>query len=132
MAKKANPVGRPTKYDAAMCERVVALAREGAGRAEIAAELDVAIQTFHNWEAAHPEFLEATTRARDLSLAWWNKQGRAGIWAREFNANAYRLQVMNRFPSDWRDKQDHEHSGPGGGPIDFTVTRQVVDTSEPG
>ena len=103
MAKKT---GRPTKYDPKMCERVVDCGKEGYSRAELAAELGIAIQTMHNWEAAHPDFLEATTRARDLALAWWNRQGSKGIWAKSFNAAAYRLQVMNRFPRDWRDRQE--------------------------
>ena len=94
-----------------MCARVVELGADGTSRAELAADLGISIQTLHNWEAAHPEFLEATTRARDLALAWGNKQGRLGIWAKGFNAAAYRLQVMNRFPRDWRDKQEVEHSG---------------------
>ena len=85
---------------------VVDCGKDGYSRAELAAELGIAIQTLHNWEAAHPEFLEATTRARDLALAWWNRQGSKGIWAKSFNAAAYRLQVMNRFPRDWRDRQE--------------------------
>ena len=89
-----------------MCELVVELGTEGASRAELAAELGIVIKTLHNWETAHPEFLQATTRARDLALAWWNLQGRKGIWAKSFNAAAYRLQVMNRFPRDWRDRQE--------------------------
>lgn len=122
----AKPGGRPTEYDRRMCDQVVALGRDGAGRAEIAADLDISRQTLANWESAHPEFLDATTRASDLAAAWWARQGRFGIWSREFNAAAYRLQVMNRFPDDWRDKQSHEHSGEGGGPVEVAVTRKVV------
>ncbi len=62
MAKK---IGRPTKYDPQMCARVVELGTDGTSRAELAADLGISIQTLHNWEAAHPEFLEATNaRAR--------------------------------------------------------------------
>ena len=51
------------------------------------------------------------TRAREFSLAWWEAQGLAGIWSKDFNAHAYRLQMMNRFPDDWRDRQELEVSG---------------------
>lgn len=121
-----RPVGRPTKYDPIYCDRVVELAKDGLGRIELAAELGVTRQTLATWEEAHPEFLAATTRAAEISGAWWAKQGRMGIWAgKDFNANAYRLQVMNRFPADWRDKQDIEHSG------GTTVTFQTVYEQAP-
>jgi hypothetical protein len=120
MAK--NPVGRPTKYDPdTMIPRMLELASEGAGRLEICAELGVSLQGFLDWEAAHPEFLDSTTRAREISQAWWEKQGRAGIWSKDFNAPAYSLQVRNRFPKDWRDK--HEVTGEGGGPLRFVIER---------
>lgn len=104
------PAGRPSAYDPAYCERVIELAKEGCGKAEIALELGVTRQTLDNWAAAHPEFLDAITCAREASAGWWEAQGRHGITNRDFNANAYRLQVMNRFPADWRDKQEHEHT----------------------
>lgn len=72
------------------------------GRAEIAAQFDVARQTLHDWEKAHPEFLDAMKRANDLALAWYEKQGRLGIWAgKQFNANAWNLQVRNRFRGEY-------------------------------
>jgi hypothetical protein len=120
------PGGRPTKYDPAMCGRVVELGRLGAGRAEIALELDICRQTFANWENEHPEFLDATTRAADYSAGWWERLGRVGVTAKVFNAQAYSLQVRNRFPRDWRDKVDHAHGGKDGGPIEHVVTRKVV------
>ena len=120
-----RPVGAPTKYNLGAIDTVLRLGAEGASRAEWAAELGIAWQTLFNWEEKHPEFLDATTRARELAQAWWEKQGRVGIWEPKFNANAYRLQVMNRFPADWRDKREHEVSGPNGGPIN--VTRTIVD-----
>jgi hypothetical protein len=56
-------------------------------------------------------------RARELAQAWWEDQGQKGIWQKRFNANAYRLQVTNRFPQEWRDKQTLEHSCKDGAPI---------------
>ncbi len=104
-------VGRPTDYAPGFCERVVELGKEGYSKAMIAGELDVVRQTLDNWAAQHPEFLDAMTCAREFSLAWWEKQGLEGIWSRDFNAQAYRLQVMNRFPDDWRDRQQVELKG---------------------
>jgi hypothetical protein len=115
--------GRPTKYKPEMCDVVIELGKQGAGRLETCLELDIVPDTFLRWEEEHPEFSEATTRARQFSQAWWESQGRKGIWSREFNASAYSLQMRNRFPSDWRDKHDLEHSGQGGGPIPIVIER---------
>lgn len=124
---EAKKVGRPTDYDPEMCERVVALGREGASRAEVCYELGICFKTFRNWEEAHPEFLQATTQARQLSQGWWEKQGRKGIWSREFNSSAYSLQVRNRFPDDWRDRKARELSGPNGGPIETANVGSITE-----
>jgi len=114
-------IGRPSKYDPAFCEKVVECGRQGMGRAEIASELDITRNTLAAWESEHPEFLSATTRASEHSAAWWARKGRLGIDDRNFNANAYSLQVRNRFPGEWRDKQQVEHSGVDGKPIELTA-----------
>ena len=128
MAKrKAKPkAGRPTKYDPAFCDAVIAMGKQGYSKAMMADELDVVRQTLDNWAGEHPAFLDALTRAREAALAWWEKQGLAGVWSRDFNAAAYKLQVTNRFPDDWRDKQDHEVTGRDGGPMEVTITRRIV------
>lgn len=119
------PAGRPSDYEPEFCETVIEMGREGASRAEMAAELEISHQTWYNWEKKHPEFLEATTRARHLAQGWWEKQGRKGIWSREFNASAYRLQMMNRFPKDWRDKQDVNVRTPDGIQVEEMTDEQL-------
>lgn len=104
------PRGRPSSYREEYCKRVIELGREGCGKAEIALELGITRETLDEWARVHPDFSDAVTCARGVSAGWWEAQGRKGIWSRDFNANAYRLQVMNRFPADWRDKQEHEHT----------------------
>tara|TARA_R110000868_G_scaffold936_3_gene7142 strand:- start:8420 stop:9016 length:597 start_codon:yes stop_codon:yes gene_type:complete len=98
--------GRPTDYRPEHCATVIALGREGKSRAQIAAALDQARQTLHDWEKAHPEFLDAMRRAHDLALAWWEDQGQLGIWSspmsRTLNSTAYGLQMRNRFPDDYK------------------------------
>jgi len=104
--------GRPSLYAPDHCEAVIGLGRDGKSKAQIAAALDVTRQTLDNWAKEHPEFLDAISRARELALSWWEDQGQKGVWAgSQFNANAYRLQVLNRFPDDWREKVEQVHSG---------------------
>ena len=119
-------VGRPSNYRQEHCDRAVELGKEGKSKAQIAASLGCVRQTLDNWAEKYPQFLDALTRARDLSLSWWEDQGQKGIWSREFNANAFKLQVMNRFPDDYRDKTSVEHTGKDGGPIETTDTRDMA------
>lgn len=114
------PAGRPAEYDPSFCDAVIEIGREGGGKAEMASQCGVSRQAFWEWQQRYPEFGDAVTRAVDLSAGWWEAQGRKGVWAGpQFNANAYSLQVRNRFPADWRDKQEQAHVGADGGPIEF-------------
>ena len=110
--KEKRGPGQPTKYLPEHCERVQELGKEGCSLAEMALDLDIAWSTLQLWAKTHPEFSAAMDRARKLALGWWEKQGRKGIWAgKEFNAQAYRLQVMNRFPDTWRDTREIQLKG---------------------
>jgi hypothetical protein len=93
----ARACGRPTRYDAAHCERVLALAAEGCGKTEIAAALCVSRRTLDAWGTAHPEFGEAMRRAKDLELAWWLKAGRQGQFEKNWNAASWAMQMRTRF-----------------------------------
>lgn len=71
----------------------------------------MARQTLHNWAGEHPEFLDAITRARDLSQAWFENKGQEGLEKPGFNASLWAKQVSCRFRDDYTDKQQTEHSG---------------------
>ena len=103
--------GRPTLYRAKYCTRVVELGARGYSLAMIAFDLGVDRATIGRWAEKYADFCSALTQARASSLAWWEAQGTAGIWSKDFNAAAYRLQVLNRFPDDWSDRQTVELRG---------------------
>lgn len=107
------PGGRPTKYKPEFCETVVECGREGMGKLEMCAELDICFETFQNWQQKHTEFSEAVKKALQLSQAWWEKAGRTATFGGYdgFNATSYIFNMKNRFPTDWRDKQVNEHVG---------------------
>ena len=127
-------MGRPPKYDPAMCEVVVELGAEGKSVAQICADIriDVAISTFYEWVKTHPDFSEAVTRAKNLSLAWWEDAGQRGMFlgGGGFNANAYSLQIRNRFPTDYSDRKDLRLGGENGGAVRVQIEREVVDPPE--
>ena len=106
-----HPGGRPTKYDPAFCDLVIEHGKAGKSKAWIAAEFDVCRQTLENWEAEHPEFLDAMARARLYSQRWWEDKGQDGMEKREFNASIWSRSMAARFPDDWTEKKGVEHSG---------------------
>lgn len=109
--------GRPTKYDPSMCDDLIALFKEGASKAEIAAKLGICRDTFAEWEKSNPQFSEAVKKGVQLSEAWWQEQGRIALREKDFNSTLWYMNMKNRF--GWRDKQ--EHTGPDGSPLNITL-----------
>ena len=105
--------GRPTNYDPTYCDKVIELGREGASKAEMAHALGCSRPTMDAWAAAHPEFLYALKEALENAQGWWESQGRKATFgaAPGFNATSFIFNMKNRFPKDWKDKQEVEHSG---------------------
>lgn len=108
-------MARPSDYDPAYCDTVIELGKTGASKAEMAAELGCARSTFALWEGAHPEFSEAVKDAVSWSQAWWEKQGRIATFGGVdgFNSTAFIFNMKNRFPSDWKDKQEVDQNVKG-------------------
>ena len=102
----ARSRGRPSLYDCAYCERVLELAAEGCGKAEIAAALSVSRKTLNAWIKAHGEFREAVRQAKDLEYAWWLATGRKGQFEKGWNAASWALQMRNRFGGYFADRSD--------------------------
>jgi hypothetical protein len=102
------PAGRPTKYKPEFCDIVIKCGREGMGKAEMAAQLEIAYSNFDIWQHEHPEFQDAVKEAVRQSQAWWERQGRLATFGSipGFNATSYIFQMKNRFKEDWREKQD--------------------------
>jgi transposase len=97
-------LGRPTDYDPAYCERVIELGKQGASVVEMAVDIGVSRSTLEtNWPAAHPEFLEAFTHARECSQVWWEKAGRVGMVDNTIYASIWSRSMAARFPRDWRE-----------------------------
>ena len=127
-------MGRPSEYDPAYCELVIELGKQGLSVVEMACEIGVSRNTLEtNWPAAHPEFLEAFTHAREQSQAWWEKAGRVGMTGKNIDAAIWSRSMAARFPKDWREVKGTEHSGKDGGPIETTqrIERVIIDPANP-
>lgn len=124
------PAGRPSKYDPSFCETVIECGREGMSIAEMAAEIGVTRQTLFNWCDEHPKFLEAFTRAKDLSLAWWEAQSRVGLYNRDgvsLNASLWSRSMAARFPAEYTERKDVISSDKSMSP----PTRIVIEAASP-
>ncbi len=103
-------------------------------------------ETFYGWKRTHPAFSEAIARGgiqADAEVAEKLKFRALGYsheavkifmpagadepvyapYTEHYppDTQAASLWLRNRQKSRWRDKQDHEHGGPGGGPIELAV-----------
>ena len=125
------PAGRPTDYKPEYCEKVIEMGKEGCSVVEMCAELEQARNTVEKeWPSKHPEFLQALEKARAYSQAWWEKQGRRGVWeeqgAPKINAGLYAKSMAARFPHDWRDNSKLELTGKDGGAMENQITVKFV------
>lgn len=122
-----RPVGRPSEYDPAFCAKALELGRQGKSKAVMAAEFGVSRQTLDAWTKAHPDFLDAITRATTLAQAWWENAGQKGMTADKFNASVWSRSMAARFPDDWREVSRQEQTGRDGGPIQTVDLSKVSD-----
>ena len=106
------PAGRPTKYDPAFCERVIEMGKLGASKVEMACKLGVSRSIFDIWEHQHQDFLEAVKEAVAYSQAWWEEKGRTATFGGvdNFNATSFIFNMKNRFPGDWKDNRQLDHT----------------------
>jgi hypothetical protein len=75
--------------------------------------------------------MRAVNEAVALAQAWWESRGRKAVFGgyEGFNATAFIFTMKNRFPADWRDKQDIEHSGPNGSALVVHIKKFDVEPS---
>ena len=108
--------GRPSLYNPAYCERIIELGKIGMSVVEMAADIGVVRSTLEaEWPAAHPEFSEAFTLARQHSQAWWEAMGRVNLimppQSGTFQASVWSRSMAARFPADWRESKAVELGG---------------------
>lgn len=125
-----NKVGRPTDYDLALCEEVIELGRKGYTRAQMASHLNIARATLYLWADAHPEFMDALSRARDHAQAYWEHYGQNHMLTKDgvsLNAGVYNKMMSAAFPDDYTEKR--VLAGDSEAPVRIeAVAFEIVDT----
>ena len=139
---KRRPPGAPTKYREEYAEQAYKLCLLGAKDKDLAGFFGISEQTLNNWKAAHPKFMESLKEGKDYADANVAKSlyRRAKGYEHEAvkivadakTGSEHIVHYTERYPPDttacifwlknrqrehWRDKQQHEHTGANGGPI---------------
>ena len=154
-------MGRPSSYKPEFAKQAEKLCELGATDEDLADFFEVSIRTIANWKTSIPEFLQALKGGKEAAddrverslyqkavgythdaVKIFQHQG-AVIEApyREHIApdtTAAIFWLKNRRPDLWREKQQHEHSGPDGGPMvvenigDLDLARRIAFALEKG
>lgn len=131
--------GRPTSYKPEYAEQAAKLCALGATDAELADFFKVTTVTIWRWQSAHVEFCNALKRGKDAADERVERSLYARATGYTFDAvkifmpagakkpvyakyqehvppdvTAQIFWLKNRRREEWRDKQEHEHTGKDG------------------
>lgn len=148
-------VARPSSYREEFADQAYRLCLLGAKDAEVADFFEVTETTINNWKLKHPEFVESLKRGKvlaDMQVGERLFERATGYDYTEEQAFKVKLGpheekieivevkrhtppdvtsmifwLKNRRKTEWRDKQDHEHTGPDGGPQHHRVEWVIKD-----
>lgn len=131
----AGEMGRPTKYLPEHCQMLIEHMATGLSFESFAAVAKVDRDTIYNWIEIHPDFSDAKKQAFEESRLFWEKKGIEGLFSeseydantkisssKSMNAAVWIFTMKNRFPEEWKDKHETEHSGNMGLVWDETKT----------
>lgn len=127
-----RPVGRPTLYDPAMCEKVVELGKLGKSIEQICYNLNISIRTIYLWRDTHEEFMQALEDAKTFEQAWWEEQAAAYMVENKesdkLNASLWSRSMAARFPKKYRESVKQEITGAEGAPLLSGIQVSFVKT----
>ena len=120
--------GRPSKYDPAYCDAIVAHCADGSSISSFAAAIGVSRSTITEWASEHAEFSSAVKAAKTAVAAWYDKAARTIAVNGGGNATICIFGLKNFDEEDFRDKVEQHHTG---GVKVERVERVIVDPANP-
>ena len=116
---REGPFG-PAKRDA-----YLAALRNGVGRGEAARSVGIGRNSPGRYGGRHPDFALAIEEAEMAA----NEKVENALFQAAISGNVTACQVWlyNRVPERWQDKRQFQHTGVGGGPIDYRNLGQLSD-----
>jgi len=122
--EKTVSVGCPTKYKPEYCQMLIEHMKQGLSFESFAGLVNVDRQTIYNWLDAHSEFFDAKKQGFEQSRLFWELAATRGATGQipNFNATMAIFNLKNRFPKEWRDRQEVDHQSSDG-----TMTPQKIE-----
>lgn len=118
-------IGRPSKYDPALCDKVIELGRQGKSVEQISSDLGWHYKTLLYWAETHPEFLEAMELAKQYEMAYWEELATKHIVedprGPKLNTGLWSRSMAARFPKKYRENSKIEVTGKDDKPIQIDV-----------
>ena len=144
-----HPGGRPTKYRDEFPAQAKKLCRLGATDEEMADFFEVHVDTIYEWKLVHSEFSDAIKKGKVLADAviadslYHRAKGYSHPAVKILSVASEVQEVpytehyppdtvaaifwlKNRQPAKWRDKQEVQHTGPGGGALKLITTAMTA------
>ena len=113
-----NPVGRPSKYDPAYCDKVIELGKLGKSFEQMASMLGIGITTLKRWREDHEDFRASLEDAHGHAQTWWEDKAQANLIefkdGERINTGLWSRSMAARFPKNYSDRVKQEISGPDG------------------
>lgn len=119
MNPEKRPEGRPSKYKPEYCEQIIKFCSEGYSITGFAGSIGVCRDTIVEWARVHPEFSLAVQAAKAAAAYSYEKDAKRirTDGGGPGSATIVLFGLKNMAPDDYSDKQQLEHSGPDGAPI---------------
>lgn len=95
-----------SKYDPAMCERMIELGKQGASQKMIWSELGISKATAESYKKKHEEFAEALDLALVHSQAHWERELLANVDNKNYNSRLAEIALRGQFQQDYRETRD--------------------------
>ena len=95
-----------SKYDPAMCQRMIDMGKEGASQKMMWAELGISKKTAEEYKKKHEEFADALDLALVHSQAFWEREILANLDNKAFNSRLAEIALRGQFQQDYRQTRD--------------------------
>jgi hypothetical protein len=116
-------VGAPTKYKPAIGNEIINLMAEGLSITASAAALGFHRDTIYEWEKVHPDFSDSIKVARGKRTLFLERRLLGAVDGPIVTSSIFALK--NACPDEWLEKQSVEHTGSGGGPLQFMTVYET-------